>query len=103
MEGVQFDKDFYQQTKINIHYTGWETTLYPPPQPQLQTSQGIYTYSIKISSMSDSCAKFHEHELIFNPLKLSSYCMCLKSENKTKMPIFLTKKTKISIFLAKFF
>ena len=42
-------------------YTGWETTLDPPPpQPQLQTSQEIYAYSIKISSMSDSGAKFHE-------------------------------------------
>ena len=47
--------------------TGWETTLDPTPQPQLQTSQEIYTNGIKISSMSDSGAKFHEPELIFNP------------------------------------
>ena len=50
-----------------IDYTGWETTLGPPPKPQIQTSQEIHIYSIKISSMSDSRAKFHEPELIFNP------------------------------------
>ena len=50
-------------------YTGWETTLDPPPQPQLQTSQEIYTYSIKILSMSDSGAKFHEDEVVFHALK----------------------------------
>ena len=38
----------------------------PPPQRQLQASQEIYTCSIKISSMSDSGAKFHEPGLKFN-------------------------------------
>ena len=47
-------------------YTEWGTTLGPPPQPQLQPSQEIYTQSIKISSMSDSGAQFHEPESIFN-------------------------------------
>ena len=51
-------------------YTGWERTLDPPPQPQLQLSEKIYTYSIKILSMSDSGAKFQESELIFNGWKL---------------------------------
>ena len=38
----------------------------PPQQPQLQPPQKIYTYSIKISSLSDPGAKFHEPEFIFN-------------------------------------
>ena len=47
-------------------YTGLETTLDPPPQPQLQASQEIYTERIKISSMSGSGVKFHEHVSKFN-------------------------------------
>ena len=43
--------------------------LTPPPQPQLQTSQENYTYSFKISSILDSCAGYHEPELIFEPRK----------------------------------
>ena len=58
--------EFYGPTEVILKYnTGCETTLAPPPQPQLQTSQEIYTYSINITSMSDSGAKFHEPELIF--------------------------------------
>ena len=53
--------------------TGCETTLGPPPQPELQKSQEIYTYSVKISLIADSCAKFHEPGLIFNPWKRLSW------------------------------
>ena len=57
--------------------------------------------STHISSKSDSCAKFHEPELIFNPLKRLFYWTCLKSKNTTKMLIVLTKRTKISMSLPK--
>ena len=52
--------------RIGQKYTGCETTLSLLPQPQLQTSQEIYAYSIKILLMLDSVAKFQEPELIFN-------------------------------------
>ena len=51
--------------------------------------------------MSDSCAKFHEPESIFNPWKRLFYWTCLKCKNTTKMLIFLTKRMKISTLLVK--
>ena len=58
-------KLLYNQQSI---IQGVERTLAPPlPQPQLQTSQKIYAFSLKISSMSDFFAKVHEPELIFMP------------------------------------
>ena len=53
----------HQKTFVKISAsTGWEATLDPRPQPKLQTSQKINPYSLKISSMSDSGATFHEPE-----------------------------------------
>ena len=52
--------------KIILNIQGGKQPQTPRPQPQLQTSQEIYTNGIKISSMSDSGAKFHKPELIFD-------------------------------------
>ena len=69
----------YEIKLLNLNiYRVWND-LRPPPQPQLQTSRKINKYSIKISSMSDSCAKFHESELIFNHWKWFFYWTCPKS------------------------
>ena len=65
-------KDFFSKIEdahpleLAIYRVGNDLSPPPLPQPQLQTSQQIYTYSIKISSMWDSGAEFHEPELIFN-------------------------------------
>ena len=61
----EYERQTYTDRQTDIGATtGCENPLAPPPpQPQRQTSQEIYTYSIKISSMSDSCAKFHEPDL----------------------------------------
>ena len=82
-------------------HTGWERTLAPLPQPQLQTSQKIYKSSLEIALMSDFCAKFHEPELIFTPWKFLFQWACQKSENQAKILIFLTKRTKIPTPLTK--
>ena len=82
--------------------TGCETTLAPPSTASTTNISGnLHIYSIKIPSMSDSCVKFHEPELIFNPWNRLSYWTYLKSKNTTKMLIFLTERTKIWMFLAK--
>ena len=71
------------------HRAGNDLSQLPFPRPQLQTSQEIYPHSFKLSSVWDSGGgKFHEPELIFNPLKRLSYLTCLKPENTTKMLIF---------------
>ena len=57
---VCFD-DFWKMMESRILQGG--KGPYPPlPQPQLQTSQEIFTFSIKISLMSDSCAEFRQPE-----------------------------------------
>ena len=59
---IEFEWVYFQQiTTTEYLYDTYRVRkdLSPPsplPQPQLQTSQEIYTYSTEISSMSDSCA-----------------------------------------------
>ena len=90
-------QQYNNNTSMQI-YTGWETTLDPPPQPQLQQPQKIYTDNIKIWSMSDSVAKFQEPESLFDAWKLSFFCTRLNSKIRQKMSIFLQKIAKHQSF-----
>ena len=45
--------------------------------------------------------KFHFPELIVDASKLSFFCTCFKYENTAKIPVFLIKNKKISIFVKK--
>ena len=47
--------------------------------------------------------KFHFPELIVDASKLSFFCTCFKYENTAKIPVFLIKNKKISIFLVIFY
>ena len=48
---------YHYPSAIYRHITGWETTLTPSPaQSQLQQPKKIYTYKVKMWSMSDSVA-----------------------------------------------
>ena len=62
---VEEDEDENADYVRSYMYRVWND-LTPLPQPQLELSQQIYIYSIKISPISDSSVKFHEPELIFN-------------------------------------
>ena len=77
-------------------YTGCETTLDPPPQPQLQQPKNIYAHIVKIWSMSDSVAKLQELELIFDGLKLSFFLGVWTLKIRQKNVNYLPKSKKVS-------